>query len=530
MEKLNVAATGRWLSLVCASLGMLLSMPRSANAQSALTWARVELTRNQVQLFTNGQSRRAKISDVLGVNDSLSTARSARAELRFNDGSLARIGESAVFRFTPNTRNFRLSNGTVLLLIPPGQGRTTIQTPNATTGIHGSALFVRFVPETNTTIIGALTNNSEGPMMAFNEDGSVQQPLYAGEMAVLQGDGILQHFSFDMVEFYETSDLLADMQLDDPEATTGDVGLDAVRQEIQDALNQQQQFENDDDVIENPAFLSANPNAPIASVTYIQDFARSPAANFLQQDGIEFSRLANPPSAQVEPPPTPQPPPPQPPTPQPDPPTPNPPVEPQPPTPPVKPEVGEIAPQPTQPVTPDPINAGGPTTPGNGPNQPGGQPVIPETTAPNPVQPIDKPTPINEPVVIEQPAPAPVPTPEIVIAPEAPTAAPNELINQLIEKPTELPNTPVVPVEPTVLPPETIIPPIETVVEPETEAQIDRLPDDVIVQEALPPTTDPGETNPADTPPPGQVGATPGQSGEPPPGQVGATPGQGGNI
>ena len=217
MEKLNVAATGLWLSLVCAALGMLISMPRSALAQSTLTWARVELTRNDVQLYTNGRSRAAKVSDVLGLNDALSTASRSRAELRFNDGSLARIGESAVFQFTPNTRNFRLSNGTVLLLIPPGQGRTTIQTPNAVTGIHGSALFVRFVPETNITIIGALTNNPAGPMMAFNQDGSAQQPLYAGEMAVLQADGTLNLFSFDLDEFYATSDLITGLGIDNLE-------------------------------------------------------------------------------------------------------------------------------------------------------------------------------------------------------------------------------------------------------------------------------------------------------------------------
>ncbi|MEO0869154.1 MAG: FecR family protein, partial [Cyanobacteria bacterium J06642_11] len=193
MAKLKLVATGRWLTLVCASLGMLVSLPGAANAQSVLTWARVELIRNQVQLVTGGRSRRAQVSDVLGVNDALSTARRARAELRFNDGSLARIGESAVFRFTPDTRNFRLSNGTVLLLIPPGQGRTTIQTPNAVTGIRGSALFVRFIPETNTTIIGALTTNPGGPMMAFNEDGTAQQSLNAGEMAVVRGDGTIEH-------------------------------------------------------------------------------------------------------------------------------------------------------------------------------------------------------------------------------------------------------------------------------------------------------------------------------------------------
>ena len=433
-------------------------MPRSASAQSALTWARVELTRNQVQLFTNGRSRRARVSDVLGLNDALSTARSARAELRFNDGSLARIGESAVFRFTPNTRNFRLSNGTVLQLLPPGQGRTTIQTPNATTGIHGSALFVRYVPETETTIIGALTNNPEGPMMAFNEDGSLQQPLYAGEMAVLR-KGELEHLSFDLPYFIETSDLLADMDLDDPEAATGDAGIDAVRQEIQDALDQQQSFDNGDDFIENPDFLSAGPNTPIASAPPIQDFSRSPAADFLlQQDGIVASGTVNPLPGSVprNPPPTAAPD--------------QPVTEPQPPVvKPVDPQLpgpvaGPVEEQPTQPVTP---------------------PTVPEPTTP--VDPIEKP-PLNEPTLIEQPAPAPVEPPEVGVTPETPVTTP---IEQPIIKPTELP---VVPEEAAVLPPETIIPPVDTVVELETEAQVERLTDsETLLPEA---TTGPAEEAP----------------------------------
>ncbi|MBX2864158.1 MAG: FecR domain-containing protein, partial [Leptolyngbyaceae cyanobacterium MAG.088] len=292
MEKLNLASPGRWLSLACASLGMLLFMPRSASAQSTLTWARVELTRNQVQLFTNGQGRRARVSDVLGVGDALSTARRARAELRFNDGSLARIGESAVFQFTPDTRNFRLSNGTVLLLVPPGQGRTTIQTPNAVTGIHGSALFVRFIPETDTTIIGALTNNADGPMMAFNQDGTQQQPLYAGEMAVLRGNRILERFDFELETFYETSDLVVGLQLEDLDTETGDQAIDAVRQEIQDALEQQERFDNNSEIIDNPSFISANPlsanrGEPLDSTTAVPEFAASPAATFLQQNGID---------------------------------------------------------------------------------------------------------------------------------------------------------------------------------------------------------------------------------------------------
>ncbi|MEM6255909.1 MAG: FecR domain-containing protein [Cyanobacteria bacterium P01_D01_bin.156] len=285
MKTIKLLSAGRWLALVGTSLGIVLSLPGTAVARSALTWARLELVRNQVQLVTDGQSRRAQVSDVLGINDALSTARRARAELRFNDGSLARIGESAIFRFTPNTRNFRLSNGTVLLLIPPGQGRTTIQTPNAVTGIRGSALFVRFIPETNTTVIGALTTNPEGPMMAFNEDGSMQQPLNAGEMAVVRGDGLIQHFEFDLKEFYSTSEIVSGLYLNDKTVSMNDVHIDAVRQETLAALEQQGEFEDSetDTIQENPVFLSSRPAGAVALNTNIPAFESSPAAAFLQR-------------------------------------------------------------------------------------------------------------------------------------------------------------------------------------------------------------------------------------------------------
>ena len=527
MEKLKLAAAGRWLSLVCASLGILTVLPEAADAQSTLTSARVELTRNQVRLHSNGRSRRARVSDVLGIGDSLSTARRARAELRFNDGSLARIGESAVFQFTPNTRNFRLSNGTVLLLIPPGQGRTTIQTPNAVTGIQGSALFVRFVPETNTTIIGALTNNPEGLMMAFNEDGTEQQPLAAGEMAVVRDGLPIEHLIFDMDMFYETNSLDDGLELTNPESSLGDDGLDAVKQEIQDALIQQDPFDQldgTDNVIENPAFLSANPAAARGPRATVPEFEVSPAAVFLRQDVIADGFATRVDSAADRD--VPQPP--QPPA------RPRPPVA-QPPNPPVaRPPVTPPNPQPPQvdpPVKPVEPPVAGPVNPPVEP--PIEQPNIPEPTIPDPVEPIVKP-PTPDPVFAEQPVPEPLPEPIPEI--NRPNTGP---VNLPVEKPVELPPEPIIPeiVEPV----EQVIPPgedafstiddINNVAEPETEAQLDRLPDAVVVQGVTPPETPGSEQVPAEqTPPPGQVEATPGQSGAEPPGQSGANPGQGNNI
>ncbi len=263
------------VSARCYSLLMgiafTLGIPGAALAQSSLTWAKVEKLRNRVHLVPNNQrARLARIDDLMSVGDALRTAASSRAELRFNDGSLARVGEQATFRFTPNTRNFQLSNGTVLLLIPPGRGRTTIQTPNAVTGIQGSALFVRVrcLAELTAegycaspiTLVGALTNNSAGAMMAYNESGSQQQPIYAGEMVVIEGEEITQRHEFDLRTFYQTSGLVKGLQLDSPTPPeTLSEDLQDVWQEIQDALELQGDFDDRgsaEEVVENPEFIA----------------------------------------------------------------------------------------------------------------------------------------------------------------------------------------------------------------------------------------------------------------------------------
>lgn len=249
----------RALSMALGLTALLLAPPQ-ATAQEiepeGLRWARVDFLRNRVQLLPReDRARRARISDILGVGDSLRTLSRSRAELRFNDESLARIGERATFRFTPNTRNFQLTNGTVLLLIPPARGRSTIQTPNAVTGIQGSALFVRYIPETDTTIVGALTDNPNGPMVLFNRDGTEQQALNANEIGVIEGDQITQIYRFDSQLFWQSSGLAEGF--DYTEDSAGGDALDGVRQEIREAIAKQPPLPSEGEgVIENPASFS----------------------------------------------------------------------------------------------------------------------------------------------------------------------------------------------------------------------------------------------------------------------------------
>ncbi|BAT54103.1 hypothetical protein NOS3756_30680 [Nostoc sp. NIES-3756] len=258
MMRLNLLPV---FSITLYGLMILVSSPQ-VNANTPLTRAEIQSLRNFVQLvLRNSQNKRpAKPADAIIPGDGLATGRASLADLRFNDGSLARIGEQAVFQFMPRTRNFRLSNGTVLLLIPPGRGQTRIQTPSATAAIRGSALFVRYDQKTDTTIVGALTNSG---IAVSNKNASQTQPLQAGQLLVIVKGQFQGLYDFDLQNFYETSELTEGLDLtrQNPSATV-DPAIASVQAEIIAALATQSPVTGQG-VIENPAFLDITTTSPI---------------------------------------------------------------------------------------------------------------------------------------------------------------------------------------------------------------------------------------------------------------------------
>ncbi|MFL9452347.1 MULTISPECIES: FecR family protein [Nostocales] len=244
------------LLVISLSGSVVLPLPQKARAVTPLTLAVIEELRNLVQLVPqNKPQRQARKLDSMIPGDGLSTGKASLAELRFNDGSIARIGQQTVFRFLPKTRNLRLSNGTVLLLIPPGQGQTRVNTPNAAAAIRGSALFVRYDPQTDTTIVGALTNSG---IQVQNKNASQNQKLAAGQLIVVVKDKFQGLYDFDLRTFYETSHLVRGLDL---ARTTGvshsDPGLASVQAETAEAVATQQPLVGVG-VIENlPIFRSA---------------------------------------------------------------------------------------------------------------------------------------------------------------------------------------------------------------------------------------------------------------------------------
>jgi hypothetical protein len=264
--------------MVSALATMLLANPGRASVP--LTRADLETILNRVELVQRGRVRPARTTDFMSVGDSLRTAAASRAELRFNDGSLARVGERATFQFVPNTRNFRLTDGTLLLLIPPNRGRSVIETPSAVTGIQGSAVVVRHVQESNLTVVMALTNNPDGPMtMTINdcaEGGAVnnnncatEYSLYAGQMALVQNARV-QVLDFDLHTFYNTSPLVDGLELDNPHPKTPlGGGLEEVRGETLAALNQHSPFNDANVTLLNPARLSVASDTTTARAPWL---------------------------------------------------------------------------------------------------------------------------------------------------------------------------------------------------------------------------------------------------------------------
>jgi len=237
---------------------VMLHLPNRANATTPLTKAEIQDLRNLVQLMPQHRPKRqAHKLDAMIPGDGLSTGRSSLADVRFNDGSLARVGEQALFKFLPKTRNFRVSNGTILMLIPPGKGQTHINTPNAAAAIRGSALFVRYDKETDTTVVGALTNSG---IQVFNKDASQSQMLQAGQLMVIVKGKFQGLYDFDLRTFYETSDLVRGLNLTQNGVANPDPAIAKVQSETIAAIKAQSPVTGKG-VVENPSFLKPTANS-----------------------------------------------------------------------------------------------------------------------------------------------------------------------------------------------------------------------------------------------------------------------------
>ncbi len=110
-----------------------------AEPLSSATVSRIE---NQVSygkvLGEKSEMRPAVANDVIGSSNFLLSETNSRAELRYEDGTIIRIGQNTIFTFEANNRVMNLKKGTFVFYVPKGKGGGTIKTQSFTAAITGT--------------------------------------------------------------------------------------------------------------------------------------------------------------------------------------------------------------------------------------------------------------------------------------------------------------------------------------------------------------------------------------------------------
>lgn len=187
-----------------------------ASHAASLESAEVTAAINQVILTDPGSPPRpAAVGAILRGKATLETGAKSRAELTFNDRSLARLGANSLFAFSKGTREMELNRGVILMQVPKGAGGATIQTAAVTAAITGTTIFVEYSPA---------DPHSPGAIKIFVLEGSLRLSLKGslgeslllepGQMIVMEpGDTKLPDPQvFDIERMVKTSGLLSTKQ------------------------------------------------------------------------------------------------------------------------------------------------------------------------------------------------------------------------------------------------------------------------------------------------------------------------------
>jgi hypothetical protein len=161
------------------AIAMAVTPAGAAEPLASATVSRVENTVSYGKVIGNkSQTRPANIDDVVKANNFLLSEADSRAELRYDDGTIVRIGQNTVFTFEASTRTLNLKKGTFVFYIPKGKGGGTIKTPSLTAAITGTIGKVSediiAVIEGEVTLVPSGRKVPQGFFARFNPDKTIE--------------------------------------------------------------------------------------------------------------------------------------------------------------------------------------------------------------------------------------------------------------------------------------------------------------------------------------------------------------------
>ncbi len=186
MRAVFAQGTLRSAALPGALTAIALLSLATVHAATPYRQATVTRTQNQVKYGEvkgeRSELRPASVDDVVRASNFLQTETDSRAELKYDDGSLVRIGQNTVFSFEAITRTLSLNKGSMIFYVPKGSGGANVKTPSLTAAITGTIgkVALRYIAIIEGSIILKPSGKvvSAGQFARIEEDGSITIEFY----------------------------------------------------------------------------------------------------------------------------------------------------------------------------------------------------------------------------------------------------------------------------------------------------------------------------------------------------------------
>ena len=130
---------------------LLLVTANSAFAAVPLREATIQQVINQVRVLDleAGASHPATEQERITATNGVRTGIRSRAELLFQDQTIARLGAETFFTFKRSSREIKLDAGTLLLQVPKDQGGARIRSGSVTASVTGTTILMEHLPNKN---------------------------------------------------------------------------------------------------------------------------------------------------------------------------------------------------------------------------------------------------------------------------------------------------------------------------------------------------------------------------------------------
>jgi hypothetical protein len=180
--------------------------PLRAAAYTEAQFTRVD---NDVRILKeNAQPASATVGAQIKAVTSVATGANSRAELRFPDKSLTRLGANTRFTLRGEGRTLDLNQGVIMLQVPKMMGGAKVRTAAVTAAVTGTTVMIEYLPEGFVKLIVI-----EGEVDLFNNSNpSDVQKATAGQMILMKPDGknpVPVPVDIDLKKLLQTSQLLS---------------------------------------------------------------------------------------------------------------------------------------------------------------------------------------------------------------------------------------------------------------------------------------------------------------------------------